>query len=265
VDVVQRRLLPIRADGTIEDAITFPGVSLLPVASDRSGRIFGDVMIFNGRVLSDSMRVVRWDLSRNRLDTLLTYDAGRAGMISRGGEARQVYRTTTSWTVLPDGGWISLHAGSYALTEWREGMPPRVVRLPLAAAPITQGDKDAYIAAQSAEPGRQLGQAGAQPSGRPRPEAIWSFPARFPAFDADTPLLRAPDGMLWIRRLHGVRETQPVYDLILPAGRLVAQLATSPGSEVVGFGVGVVYLSHRDADGLHTITRHPLPDLPQQP
>jgi hypothetical protein len=71
--------------------------------------------------------------------------------------------------------------------------------------------------------------------------------------------------MLWIRRLQGVRETQPVYDLILPAGRVVAQLATSPGSEVVGFGVGVVYLSHRDADGLHTITRHPLPDLPQQP
>src|SRR5207253_496076 len=61
VDFVQRRLLPILPDGSTADPIPFPATSLQLQAADSSGRLYANVMIFRDRVLSDSMRVVRWD------------------------------------------------------------------------------------------------------------------------------------------------------------------------------------------------------------
>lgn len=262
VDFAQRRLLPVNADATLEDAIPFADSRLLVRAADATGRIYGEVMIFSPeRALSDSARILRWHPASPRVDTLLTYHAGRAGMVVRPGETFRAFRSTTTWTVLPAGAIIGLEAGGYRLIEWENGRERRSVPLPFERVAVTEADRDAWRARQAGQGVRTMGQAGAQPRAAPPPRMQVAFPETYPAFDPEAPLLLAPDGHLWIERLLGVDHASRQYDLIHPAGRVVGRVVLPPRTQVAGFGRGVVYLVVRDADDLLTIRQHPLPGI----
>jgi len=61
------------------------------------------------------------------------------------------------------------------------------------------------------------------------------------------------DGNLWIRPIPAKRTPGgPVYDVVSRSGEMIDRLQLPPGYTLVGFGKGrVVYLSMRDASGLH--------------
>lgn len=260
-DFVLRRLLPVRPDGSLADPIPNPAGTLHMQGVDSAGRIYGNVTIFRNRALQDSMYVARWDVAAARLDTLLIFDAGRSGMIIPRGEKFRVWYATTSWTVLPDGSLIFVDAASYNVRRWAGAMTP-VAALPFESRPVTSQDREAWIAAQQDVKPMALGQGAAPASAPPRPEP--AFPATYPAFEADTPLRRAPDGTIWIQRLVSPRDSIPRYDVVTADGRLAGQVRLPVRASLIAFGPGALYLVERDTDDVEHVRRYPYPALPRR-
>jgi hypothetical protein len=262
VDFPNRRLLPIAPDGTPGETVANPPGSLLIRASDSLGVIYGDIMIFNNRELSDTMRLARWNVMTSRIDTLFTFDAGRSGMITHAGEKRRVWRNTTAWAPLPNGDVMLVESGTYRMRIMRDGGVIRAANLPFARTPVVDADRSEWIERQKETPPQVLGQPGAKTPQLPRSLVDGAlFPATFPAFDEDADLMRAGDGNFWIERLGSPRDSVARYDVIDPAGKIVAQVRMPPRSKVVGFGRNAVYVVEKDVDDVPRVRRHPYPAL----
>jgi hypothetical protein len=258
VDFVQRRLLPVNMDATLGDPVPFPAASLLFQSTDSVGRLYANTMLFRDRVLSDSMRIVRWDPATNAVDTLLTFNAGRSGMIIHPGEKRRVWYATTSWAPLSDGSIAMIDAATYKLKRWTNGETRDVAALPFDSRPVTVEDREAFNRMEASAKPMMMGQGGAQPAAAPpRPES--SFPATYPAFGPDTPLWRAPDGNFWIERLGTPRDSTALMEIASTAGKLIARLRLPPRSHVIALGKDAVYLVERDSDDVERVRRYSYP------
>ncbi|HQW65717.1 MAG TPA: hypothetical protein PLJ23_01690 [Gemmatimonadales bacterium] len=256
IDFVQRRLLPVLPDGSVADVIPYPPQLLLQQA-DASGRWYAEIMRFGpNRAMSDSVSIVRWDPRSQRVDTLLTFDAGRSAMVSQGGPL-PVWYASASWSVSPDGAITVVRSAPYQMRTWRNGSWTAPVSLAWpnrAPSPAEIAAKRAELAAQ---PVRGMG-GGAD--GTPPRRVERTFPARLPAFEAFTPLRRAPDGTFWVLRLEPSRKNA-LYDVIGSTG-LLGQVTLPAGSTVVGFGPGGVYVAEPDADEVLRVRRYGLPVWP---
>jgi len=256
IDFVQRRLLPVLPDGSVGEVLRYPPQLLLQQV-DASGRLYAEVMRFGpNRELSDSVSIVRWDPRSQRADTLLTFDAGRSAMVSQGGPL-PVWYASASWSVHPDGAITVVSSAPYQMRTWRNGTwsaPLSLVWPNRAPSPSEIAAKRAELAAQ---PVRGMG-GGAD--GTPPRRVERTFPARLPAFEAFTPLRRAPDGNYWVLRLEPSRK-EALYDVIGSTG-LRGQVTLPSGSTVVGFGPGGIYVAEPDADDMLRIRRYGLPTWP---
>src|SRR5687767_209958 len=72
-------------------------------------------------------------------------------------------------------------------------------------------------------------------------------------------MIAAPDGKLFVLRAQWSKEPDTRYDVFDRTGQRIGQLALPDSERVVGFGPRTVYISVRDADGFHTLRRHPWP------
>jgi hypothetical protein len=260
VDFVQRRLLPVLPNGALADPVLMPESSLLIAAADTNGRLYANRMLFRNRVISDSMQILRWDVASDRVDTLLQFNAGRSGMIIPAGTKQRVWYSTTSWAPLADGTIVLLEAATYRLSRWSNGSATVVATLPFERRAVTAEDRNAWVDAQKEVKPVALGQQGAQPGpARPRPEP--TFPTTFPAFEADTPLLLAPDGTLWVHRLQSPRDTLQMVDVIDLAGRLVGRVQLAAKSRIVAIGKNAIYVVEVDADDVQRVRRFAYPNL----
>lgn len=266
-DFAQKRILPIRGDGTLEDVIAVPP-SLLLAAVDGAGRFYAD--IFGPRIgnrMADSMWVVRWAPPATTFDTLMKRNANWSSRITMNGEARHVLSPFDAHLVLASGDVVTLDAAAYRFDRWHDGRRIVSVKVPWRPVPVTEAEKVAYV--QAEEPPKQLNLNG--PKGKPgggttggRP-ANWKdggkiWPANKPAF-VDDDVHLASDGRIWIRRYTAHDVTEAQYDVLDDNGKLLGTVRFRPDTKVVGFGKGVVYVSERNADDELLLRRYALPRL----
>lgn len=83
------------------------------------------------------------------------------------------------------------------------------------------------------------------------------WPSRLPPFLLDA-VSGAPDGMTWVQRTTAIGA--PIrYDIIGSQGTVVAHVSLDPGSRVVGWGRGWVYVARADEDGIEHLERFAFP------
>lgn len=257
VDFAQRRLLPVLQDGSVGEVIGYPARLLLH-HGDGSGRLYGEIMRYSAaRELSDSISVVRWDPNSDRLDTLVTFDAGRSAMVSSGGPMR-VWPPTASWLVQADGRIVVVGSAPYQVRSWTSARWSAPVALPWPNRAPTNAEIAAKRAELEAQPIRGMGTGGGAAPKRPE----WAFPPKLPAFEgfSDTPVRAAPDGTFWIPRLDPSNSAQH-YDIV-DLTRVRGRVTLPKGSAVVGFGAGGLYVSEVDRDDIVRIRRYAMPTWP---
>lgn len=261
LDFALRRVLPIRADGTLENTIPFPA-SIMARAADAAGVVYGEAFLPRQAVggLPDSMWILRWDPATPRIDTLMKYDAFVSGSTG-GGSSRvmRLFHPADTWTALPGGEILVIDAKAYRLTTFRDGRPVRSVALPWTPVRIGDPEREARRQALSRQRTRVLGQPGA-PSG-PVPEITLEFPESYPPFGGGGLGGRythvSSGGLVWVERLRATSDSIPRYDVVdAREGRLVAQVMLPARSRLVGLGRGSVYVAERDADDIETLTRY---------
>lgn len=264
-DFVQRRLLPIRDDGTFENPIPFPG-SILLRGIDAAGVLYGEMFFPRDRIQrSDSMFIVRWNPAATAIDTLMQYDAGVTKWVIPVGAARPVNPPVDTWLALASGDILVLEAGAYRAAIFRGGRLVGSVVNPWRPVRVTQAERDAFLRAADASPRRTIGQPGGTPSAAP-PRAAFQFPEAYPPFGGaglgGRYAIRSPRGHVWVERLRATRDSIPHYDVLdASTGALLGAVTLDPRSAVVGFGANAVYTILRDADDIQRVRRHPYPTL----
>ena len=277
VDPGQRRFLVIGPSGKPTGLVSFPGnmAGLVRVrGSDRQGRIYLQGSELGGgqpgAALPDSVPVLRWDRARDRIDTLgrikgptiQTSTAGSANARAVMMRA-QPFSVQDEWTVAPDGRVAVVRAADYHV-EWLAPDGRKVVGPAVAyqKVPVSQADKDIFMAAANNPRGGFRVTVGGPPRGSsapaPRPalsEPDW--PAFKPPFRDGTSLV-APDGTLWGQR-YGAARAPLVYDVFDASGRLARQVTFPKGARLVGFGARSVYVATTTEDELETLARYPRP------
>lgn len=98
------------------------------------------------------------------------------------------------------------------------------------------------------------GRRAAPPPPRPNSEEP-EWPETLPAFSGRDAVLLTPEGEVWVERLHRANDPTPRYEVFDAAGRLIGQVTLRPGSRVVGFGKGTVYVVRMDEDDLQYLER----------
>jgi hypothetical protein len=256
IDFFNKRLLPILPDGSIADPVLMPAVNVQLGSADGSGRLYGDMGIFGGGKISDSVRVVRWDPTSGRIDTLFLLDEGRSGMMVRPGESFRPWRNTSKLAALPNGDVLTVSAPDYRFAIMTNGKESKTVMLPFTRVAVTEEDRAAYAKMEDAKPIYNLN---GTVSDRPHPKRTYAFPEHFPPFDPDAELLPSADGSFWLERLNSPRDSIGKYDVITPDGRIVARVSIPARSRVIALGKGSVYVAETDADDLVHIKRYPYP------
>jgi hypothetical protein len=262
VDFIRRRLLPIASDGTFQNTIAFPAGLRVMRGIDRRGALYGDEHLpLTGVTLPDSMWIVRWDPSANRVDTLMKYNANASAVTAMQTGAYRAFAPRDSWAVLPTGDIMVVNATTYRVTIWNNGRMTRSATVPWEPARVTESEKTAIRREIAANPGRR---AGPPASGRP-PQVDVVFPETKPVLGgSNTGSVRpAPGGTVWIERIRSATDSIPRYDVLEgTSGALIARVLLTPRANVVGFGKGVVFVAERDADDVVSVRRYAMPALP---
>ncbi|HSA57245.1 MAG TPA: hypothetical protein VLE53_16145 [Gemmatimonadaceae bacterium] len=264
-DFVQRRLLPIRDDGTFENPIAVPG-SILLRDVDPLGVLYGEMFLPRERLQrSDSMFIVRWKPGEGTIDTLMQYDAGVTRWVIPAGAPRPVNPPVDTWAVLPAGDILVLDARAYRAVVFRDGRAVRSAAIPWQPVRVTAAEREAYLRAAAAAPQRRIGAGGGAPAAMPAP--TYEFPEAYPPFGGaglgGRYALRSPRGHVWIERLRAANDSTPRYDVLDAAsGAFLGAISLTPRSRLVGFGrEDGVYTVVRDDDDIQRIRRHPYPSL----
>lgn len=117
--------------------------------------------------------------------------------------------------------------------------------------PMTQADKDAFVARVSSSGGAaSVGTAGgASSSGRPAP----MFADTKPPFEPEE-IIVSPAGRVWVRRTTPIAVTALTYDVFDSRGTRVDRIELPQGSRIVGFGASAIYVRQPMGNGV-TITK----------
>ncbi len=256
------------------------GMMILRAASgaDNQGRLYystrgeqrGGGMDGGPPEFSDSGRVVRYDRSSKKFDTLgvvmvpkpLVEASGSAN--NRSVSIRRVpMAPEDAWGVAPDG---RIGVARIATDEVQWWLPNgnRVTGPPVPFTPIkvVEADKLAWQALQARSGinvNNNNGQITVSPAAS-KPEPIdpsIQWPATKPAFPANAVRV-APTGELWELRSTPANDPLPLYYVFDSSGNLIKQVRLPAQTRLVAFGKGVVYLVRRDADDLEYLERYKL-------
>ncbi len=277
VDPGQRRFLVIGPAAKPTGLLPFPGNTqgLLRVrGSDRQGRIYmqGNELsgLQPGATLPDSVTVLRWDRSRDRIDTLGKIKVPSMQSATSGSaNARsfvmraQPFSPQDDWSVGGDGQVAVVRVGDYHV-EWLKPTGQKMTGPAVAyqKVAVSQADKDRFKAASSNPRGGfrvNVGGPGRAGSAPPPPPSLSEpdWPEFKPAFRDGTSQV-APDGSLWVQR-YGAADAPLVYDVFDASGRLTRQVAMPKGARLVGFGARGMYVATTTEDELETLSRYPRP------
>lgn len=284
VDLLNRRFLMIKPDGTPGETISPPQLSSGggPVqvgglvnarATDGRGRLyFQDLGIRPGGESPDSVAILRWAPGQTRLDTAAWVRGPRTTMSTTpgaggGGGMRitmgsaMVWAPQESWGVTADGRVARVQPDPYRVVWYdasRRASAGQAV--PYSPIRVTEADKRAYMEQQAANPptmimmGGPAGGGGARtvsPSDLPQP----TFAETKPPFTGSGAVLTSPEGEVWVLRTRPANDHLPSYDVFDASGRLVRKVSLGRDHRVVGFGRGSVYVVRTDEDGLEYIQK----------
>ncbi len=286
VDLLNRRFLMIRPDGTPGETIAPPSITppagggggpaamigglVNPRGVDGQGRLyFQDMGIRPGQPSPDSVPVLRWTPGQARVDTaawvkglpttMTTTPAGAGG----GGGMRFTMGGSVVWA--PQEGWAVSGNGRVARVQpepyrvvWydanRRGVAGPTV--PYSPIRVTEADKRAYMEQQAANPPTMVVMGGGGGGSVQRPQMpAPTFAETKPAFTGNPSVLASPDGEVWVLRTRPANDHTPVYDVFDSSGRLARKVSLARGSRVVGFGRQSVYVVRTDEDDLEYLQR----------
>lgn len=77
-----------------------------------------------------------------------------------------------------------------------------------------------------------------------------------PTFTGRDAVRVTPEGVAWVSRTVKGAAPTPVYDVFDGTGKLVRQVTLRPGSRVVGFGKGTLYVVRMNDDDLQYLERY---------
>lgn len=219
---------------------------------------------------SDSGRVVRYDRSTRKFDTLgvvmvpkpKVEASGSAN--SRSVSIRRVpMAPEDAWGVAPDGR-IGVARIATDQVEWwlPDGKTVAGPPVPYTPVKVTEADKKAWQV-QAARGGVSVNNNNGQITVSPAqltpqpidPSIVW--PATKPPFPANAVRV-ALNGELWELRSTPASDPLPLYYVFDASGKLVRQVRLPAESRIVAFGKNVVYLVRRDADDLEYLERYKL-------
>ncbi len=260
--------------------LTFDGQTrtqlIPPMSADEGGRIYAMGVVFASSgsfTMPDTLDLVRIDPrvpeSRRTLARVRFQTTGRPTMERLGNTIRYTTQfpglvASDGWAVFKDGRVAIVRGATYAV-EFISGDGARVAGAPIPwdHIPVTQEDRIAELEAAK----RQMKDQ-ARMTQRSMPAGLTidlvvteppQWPNEYPAI-APLGMLAAPDGHLWVRRATPARLERQRWDVIDPAGRIVARWQLPVRTELVGLGSGgVAYTARVDEDDLRYIQQVQLP------
>jgi hypothetical protein len=135
--------------------------------------------------------------------------------------------------------------------------------IPFQRVRVTDAEKEAYREAFRSSPPMgmsvRVGDAGRSMTQVPVP---FNEPASWPEFKhpyagAQSAVLVAPTGELWIQKQLPHTEANPTFDIVGARGQLTGRVLLPPRTRLLGFGRnGTLYTVRRDADDLEYLQRH---------
>lgn len=287
-DLGNMRYLIIDADGKPIRSVSLPrpggeqtqgGFSLGSMlfdlrGSDAQGRIY-----FQGNaapseaVGPDSVPVVRWDL-KDKVDTAgwvpitrenrpqVTRTSG--SMMMRMG-AQRAWPSEVQWAPAADGQLAMGRPEPYRM-DWaaRTGTRTGPV-IPYTPIKVTEAEKKAYRERQAQSTPVMITMGGPSRTGAgggggtvaPRmPSEDPEWPETMPPFTGRDAVRVTPEGEAWVSRTVKGAAPTPMYDVFDGTGKLIRRVTLRPGSRVVGFGKGTVYVVRMDEDDLQYLERY---------
>lgn len=269
-DPGQDRFLRVTADGRVAGSFVFPAAAGMGGqfhGADRRGRFYylGSRYAESGgrprRARSpsdafagaaDSAPLLRWDPAKSRIDTLARLRMPPLANAATGGSSGhqvmmsrpQPFGAEDDWAVTPDGRVAILRVADYHI-DWigpdgrRTASPP----IPFRREPVTKADRNRIL-----QPVQAMLSGGTKFNVAAPKESDFTWPDSKPPFVAHFTLV-TPEGLIWVQR--SVADgAEPMYDEIDARGRVVRRYLLPKGYRLVGFGKGVVYLTHADEDDL---------------
>lgn len=288
-DPALARFLRIDAVGKVVETIRYPeGIvpGMRPRGSDAAGGVYFEGSSLGmpgggpdgGILVADSLPVIRWDRRTGKVDSLMLIKGPQIRVTVSGqgnarnfGVRRQPFTSRDGWAVGSDGRIVVVRSDPYRVdTRTPTGERTRGAVIALQEIPVTQADKDAYLAGLQAErrsmslagDGRgNSGQSTSAPSSPPPPlpgADEFDWPVRMPYFDANS-VQMSPTGELWCERIRARGDDIPVYDVFDARGRLVRRVTFPARTRLVGFGDGSLYAARSDEDDLQYLERYRIP------
>lgn len=247
---------------------------MAPFHVDEKGLLYSSLLVIGaggaaGLQIPDSVDIARMDpratsaqrtvLAKLRFPTSGTPEMRMEGQTMHYKMAYPGLVTADSWAVFPDGRVAIVHGRDYSVEFIRpDGSRTTSRPIPYPLIPVTAADR----VAEMAEAKRQLAEQTkaaqrAMPAGFSldiQMTAPESWPANYPAI---SPMMihASPDGMLWVRRSVPARIDREQWDVISPAGVVVARWRVPARTRLVGVGDGVVFTVRLDEDDLQYLGR----------
>lgn len=213
----------------------------------------------------DTVPVVRYDLRRERVDTLtqiLGYTARPPLPRRVPGVPYVIFAPEDGWAATSDGRVAVVRSGDYHV-EWYQGGRLRAQGppVPFTRRRVTPEDRFSYMkefVENSAQSGRNGGGLSAGPTLSDeeiqRMVDAGDYAEFHPPFTDRSPMI-APNGTLWVER--SVPRGQPsAWDLFDGTGKLTTRVTLPTGRRLGGLGAGTVYLIATDEDGLEKVERY---------
>jgi len=290
VDLQNRRFLMIGPDGRPGETISPPqlappttgpqgrpiqvGGLFNPRGVDRQGRLyFQDLGLRAGGESPDTVPILRWTPGATRVDTAGWVKGPRTNVSTTpasgggGGGVRftvgsaVVWSPLDAWGAADDGRVARVQPEPYRTVWYSAGRGTPGTSVPYTPLRVTEADKEEYRATLRANPPTMIvmgggSGGGAAPVAPNLPEP--TFAETKPPFTGNAVQV-TPEGEVWVLRTRRAGDKVPVYDVFDGAGRLARKVSLSPGSRVVGFGRGTVYVVRTDEDDLEYLQRFTRP------
>jgi hypothetical protein len=226
----------------------------------------------SGPIPSDTMQIVRFALSPSptftRLGHIRTPQTGtREQQVN--GNAVTIKApfpglvTADAWTAFPDGRLAIIRGEGYQVEFVApNGTVSAPVAIPYERIPVTVADQEQELAtAREQLATAMLAIRRTLPPGVTLDVEITpppSWPTEYPPISALV-AYPAPNGDVWVRRATPARVDRELWDVIDPAGALVARWQLPKGIRLVTVGDGAVYTARVDDDDLNFLQRVVLP------
>ncbi len=254
-------------------------IRMLPRGIDRTGRLYIQSMptLGAGGQISDSLWVLRWTPSSNRVDTLTKVSSGMKITASNSGNRQTMmirskpFASDDIWAVLPDGQLAMVRAAPYRVDIIDGKQVHAGTAVSYTPIKVTSEDRDALRKAMtSGRPIVRTFTSGGGGGSAPAPSVNSNtpgipdedFPATKPPFVGPGSVKVSPEGEIWVLRSRAAGDQVPTYDIFDSAGRLTGKATLNPNSIVVGFGEGTVYIARTDPeDDLVYVERYSRPSV----